>query len=121
VFTVALVGPDGAGKTTIARRLVQVLPRPAKYLYMGVNWDASDPLRPTTRLVQRIRRVRGTRPTPGGPPHAPMPGAQSRSRQLVRAPWSLVRLISGVRGALLQIAAESAGSTRGNAASRSPA
>lgn len=58
-FTVALVGPDGAGKTTIARRLERELDLPAKYLYMGVNAESSNRLLPTTRLVRRLRRRRG--------------------------------------------------------------
>jgi thymidylate kinase len=55
-FTVALLGPDGAGKTTIARQLESVLP--AKYVYMGDNRDASTHLLPTTRLVHSFRRRR---------------------------------------------------------------
>jgi thymidylate kinase len=51
MFTVALIGPDGSGKTTVARHLEQVLPR-AKYIYMGGKWEASNHLLPTTRLVQ---------------------------------------------------------------------
>jgi len=31
-FTVALIGPDGAGKTTVARALEGVLPFPVEYL-----------------------------------------------------------------------------------------
>jgi thymidylate kinase len=51
MFTVALIGPDGSGKTTVARHLEQVLPR-AEYIYMGVKWEASNHLLPTTRLAQ---------------------------------------------------------------------
>jgi thymidylate kinase len=54
VFTVALIGPDGSGKTTIGRGLAEVLPIRAKYVYMGVNWDASNHLLPSTRLVQKM-------------------------------------------------------------------
>jgi thymidylate kinase len=52
VFTVALIGPDGSGKTTIARRLEEALPLRAKYIYMGVNWEASNIVLPTTRLAK---------------------------------------------------------------------
>lgn len=69
MFTVALIGPDGAGKTTVARRLERSLPMPAKYLYMGVNADSSNHLLPTTRLVRAIKRARGVSPDTGGPPH----------------------------------------------------
>jgi thymidylate kinase len=54
-FTVALVGADGAGKTTIARRLERDHPLPIRYLYMGVNPAASDRLLPSTRLGGRLR------------------------------------------------------------------
>ena len=57
-FTLALIGPDGAGKTTVARRLAEVLPLPVTYLYMGVSPESSNLLLPTTRLVHAIRRAR---------------------------------------------------------------
>lgn len=74
-LTVALIGPDGAGKTTVARALPERLDAKAKYIYMGVNWDASDHLLPTTRLVQAVRRSRGGTDGAGGPP--PPPGADT--------------------------------------------
>jgi thymidylate kinase len=88
MFSVALVGADGAGKTTIARALERVLPMDAKYLYMGVNWDASDRLLPTTRLMRAIRRARGT--ASGGPPDYSAPAARRRPPLLRagRAAWS---------------------------------
>jgi thymidylate kinase len=89
VFTVALIGPDGAGKTTVARRLENDLDRPAKYLYMGVNWDASDHLLPSTRLVQAIRRARGKGSGPGGPPELPSQPTRSAPlpRRILRSGW----------------------------------
>jgi thymidylate kinase len=59
-FTVALIGVDGAGKTTVARELEQTLPLPARYVYMGANPEAASHLLPTTRLVRAVRRRRGT-------------------------------------------------------------
>lgn len=53
--TVALVGLDGAGKTTVAKRLEQSLPVPTRYVYMGLNRAASTHLLPTTRLVRALR------------------------------------------------------------------
>jgi thymidylate kinase len=66
-FTVALIGPDGAGKTTVARRLQRELPFPVEYLYMGVNPDSSNYLLPTTRAVHALRRRRGAKPDTAGP------------------------------------------------------
>jgi thymidylate kinase len=67
-FTVALIGADGAGKTTIGLRLADELPVPAAYLYMGDNAEAAGRLLPTTRLVRSVRRARGTHLDGGGPP-----------------------------------------------------
>jgi thymidylate kinase len=61
-FTVALIGPDGAGKSTVSQRLDDLLPVPVKRIYMGVNLEASGLLLPTTRLVFAIKRARGQRP-----------------------------------------------------------
>lgn len=60
--TVALVGPDGAGKTTVSRRLVDELGLPVKSIYMGVNLDSSGLMLPTTRLILALKRARGQRP-----------------------------------------------------------
>jgi thymidylate kinase len=96
IFGVALIGPDGAGKTTVARQLERVLPMPAKYLYMGVNWDASNHLLPTTRVVQAIRRARGREPGPGGPaPIAwPEPPRATRGLRFLRATWTAFSLLN---------------------------
>jgi thymidylate kinase len=67
VLTLALVGPDGAGKTTVARRLEQELDPSVKYLYMGVSVDSSNHALPTTRLVEALRRRRGGEADTRGP------------------------------------------------------
>jgi thymidylate kinase len=74
--TVAFIGPDGSGKSTIARRVAAALPVPSRYLYMGVNLESSSEMLPTTRLVVSAKRRRGGRPDltarmtagPGGRP-----------------------------------------------------
>jgi thymidylate kinase len=93
-FTVAIVGPDGAGKTTVARRLQEVLPAPVAYIYMGINPDSSNMMLPTTRLLHAVRRARGAQPDRAGPrdsrrPDPPPPrravrGALRTSRSFLR-------------------------------------
>jgi thymidylate kinase len=56
MFSVALIGPDGAGKTTIARMLEERSSLPVKYIYMGVNIEASNYALPTSRFVEFLRR-----------------------------------------------------------------
>jgi thymidylate kinase len=67
-LTVALVGADGAGKTTVGLRLPKELPVPAAYLYMGDNHESATRLLPTTRLLRAVKRARGTHLEGGGPP-----------------------------------------------------
>jgi thymidylate kinase len=65
MFTIALIGADGSGKTTIGRRLEYSLPLPAKYIYMGKNRSASNVMLPTTRLVRRICLALGRKQSVG--------------------------------------------------------
>jgi thymidylate kinase len=61
-LTVALVGPDGAGKSAVSSALQHVdLPRPVKVIYMGVNLEVSSLMLPTTRLILIVKRLRGRR------------------------------------------------------------
>jgi len=62
MLTVALVGADGAGKSTIGRKLQEIFPLPMKYVYMGVNLESSNLVLPTTRLLLEVKRARGQRP-----------------------------------------------------------
>ncbi len=62
MFTVALIGPDGAGKTTICQRLEQILPLPTKYVYMGINLETSRFMLPSTLLLLQMKRWFGKRP-----------------------------------------------------------
>jgi thymidylate kinase len=93
MFTVALIGPDGAGKSTIARRLVNdELPLPIKYVYMGVNLDSSNLVLPTTRLILEIKRARGGRPDMAGPP--------DRTRVKPRPKGMVKRVAAGLKSNL---------------------
>lgn len=70
MFTVAVIGPDGAGKTTVTRRLASSFPLPIKYLYMGymsINSDPTNRMLPTTWLARRIRRALTVQSDPPGP------------------------------------------------------
>jgi len=88
-FTVALIGPDGAGKTTVARRLDDELGLPVRYLYMGVSADSSNSLLPTSRLARRVKRARGGAPDTAGPPppatRQPSAGAATSVRRGLRS------------------------------------
>jgi len=53
---VAIVGPDGAGKSSVAKRLVRELPIPVTYLSMGVNAASGNRLLPTTAIRERLRQ-----------------------------------------------------------------
>lgn len=72
--TVALIGPDGAGKTTLARMLEASASLRCRYLYMGVDIGASNVALPTSRVAEWIKNRRRGGPEPGGP------GDPARSR-----------------------------------------
>lgn len=63
-FTVALVGADGAGKSTVSQLLrgTTALGMPIKSIYMGVNLDASSLMLPTTLALLTYKKRRGRRP-----------------------------------------------------------
>jgi len=100
MFTVALIGPDGAGKTTIGRRLEHTLPLPVKYIYMGVNLGSSNHMLPTSRLITALKRACGAKPDVAGPPdpsqvNKPRPkGAVKRMAAGLRSSLRLVNRLS---------------------------
>ena len=65
--SVALIGPDGAGKTTLARMLEASDAVPCRYLYMGVDISASNIALPTSRLAERLKRRARSGRDPEGP------------------------------------------------------
>lgn len=97
MLTAALVGADGAGKTTVARAVVAAAPFPAVYLYMGENPDASPLSSGFGRLVWWVRRRWGQQPEGGPPPLEQGPRASSvpgRVRDKARAAVQLALLAS---------------------------
>lgn len=59
--SIALIGPDGAGKTTLSRMLVETSALPLKHIYMGINIEASNHALPTSRLAEYLRHRRNIR------------------------------------------------------------
>jgi thymidylate kinase len=92
---IALVGPDGAGKSLVAHRAVAALGERAQYMYMGVSLESSNVMLPTTRLARHLRHR-------GGPPAAaqPAPGATVSAANPLRAP----RRPNGTARSLLRLA-----------------
>lgn len=60
--SVALIGPDGAGKTTLTRMLAASRLVPFKYLYMGIDIPRGDLALPTSRLARRLKARPGRAP-----------------------------------------------------------
>ena len=60
-LSVAILGPDGAGKTTLARAMAESVPLPTRQVYMGVwreyPWDRWLRWVPGVRLVARMVRL----------------------------------------------------------------
>jgi thymidylate kinase len=77
----------------MSRRLENSLPIPAKYIYMGINLEASNLVLPTTLMWEQVKRASGRQTNMGGPP------ALSRSRPPTKNPLKRVarEMKSGLR------------------------
>lgn len=53
--TIAFIGADGAGKTTITRRVLTQFPQRTRYLYMGMSPSSNKYALPTSRLFQYVK------------------------------------------------------------------
>ena len=93
MFSVALIGPDGAGKTTITAQLRQASCVPIKCLYMGINIEASDHALPTSRLVEHLKRRRKAVSETHCAHDSPS-GKDQTNRGLRAWLWALGRLIN---------------------------
>jgi thymidylate kinase len=94
MISVALIGPDGAGKSTITERLErEPLPAPVKRIYMGVNLQAGGLMLPTTRLALAIKTARGRRPDMVAPFEQPSPTTGGAARRAAKGSARLVRLV----------------------------
>jgi thymidylate kinase len=79
--TVALIGADGAGKTTVARCMQDGGRVPVRYLYLGVYAEASNHLLPTTRLSRWVKRRQGRVEDHGPPPAVEALTATAQARR----------------------------------------
>jgi thymidylate kinase len=85
-----LVGADGAGKSTHARRLIGDFVGPAAYIYMGSNPSAVTHSLPTTRMWTWAKRVLGGKVYHSGPPNpGPVDRPSSAPRRLLQNVKSL--------------------------------
>jgi thymidylate kinase len=93
MISVALIGPDGAGKTTIAEMLEESFPLPVKVLYMGVNLESSNVTLPTSRLIRFIKQTQRNRARVVGFPH-PLNRANRRRSGKIRAVFRLLNRLA---------------------------
>ena len=68
MLRIAVLGADGAGKSTVTARLAAELPYPLRRMYLGVGAESATHALPTTRAVRRIRAATGHAPAQSGPP-----------------------------------------------------
>ncbi|MHB1931196.1 MAG: nucleoside/nucleotide kinase family protein [Acidimicrobiales bacterium] len=88
---VAIVGPDGTGKSTIVERLPSLIGGAVKTLYAGDNPEGGEPLLLSTRLLWWFQR-RTSGPPVHGPPTLEKPPRPTLPRRIRGAPRALLLL-----------------------------
>lgn len=95
MISVALIGADGAGKTTIASMLLKSFSKPIKYLYMGINAESSNVALPTTKLIEFLKGIKGRQSESGGKkPVSLHHRKSSEKKKSLRQVWLFVRLLN---------------------------
>lgn len=91
--TVALIGPDGAGKSTIAQRLENSFSLPVKCLYMGINMDSTNVSLPTSRFAEWVKNKR-RRKAHGAANSGSQSGERERRPRGSGRLWAMLRLVN---------------------------
>jgi thymidylate kinase len=92
VSSVALIGPDGSGKTTVAHALVDAFPDELRYLYMGTTPESTNVALPTTRLIAYLRSRRDRHRRSRGPASPVADGVRPHRPDNRRAVTAALRL-----------------------------
>ena len=97
MFTVALVGGDGAGKTTIANLVIQHSGLPMKYVYMGLSTRSSNHALPSSRLVLFLkeRTYKKSKSASCGNPSEEIPASQLEYSEATHGGmWNTARFLN---------------------------
>lgn len=94
MFTVAIIGPDGSGKSLVSKLLIESLADLRfKRVYMGINLESSNVMLPQTWLLLQVKKAQGGRPDMAGP------SSPEKAKPAAKSP--IKRLLSAVKGWLL--------------------
>ena len=96
MFSVALIGPDGAGKSSLTAHLRQSSAVPLKCLYMGINIEASNHALPTSRLVEYFKYRGNAKSGVSLREDDPPSDVGNKKRSLGGWLWAIGRLINRV-------------------------